>query len=107
MDTIKSYKVRIYPTKEQEKKLIQACGVMRYVYNWALNEQNENYKDKNNKYNSCYDLQKRFTQFKKLEENKWLNDFSSTMCKMAITDCDMAFKRFFKKESNYPKFKSR
>lgn len=107
MIVIKSYKIRLYPTKEQEKNFIQSCGVMRYVYNWALEMQNKNYKNENNKYISSYDLQKQFTQFKKLEENKWLNDFSSNMSKMAIMDCNSAFKRFFNKQNEYPKFKSK
>ena len=33
---LKAFKYRIYPTKEQEKKIVQHIGGCRFVYNWAL-----------------------------------------------------------------------
>ena len=38
-------KVRLYPTKEQEQKLWQSVGTARFIYNWTLNKQEENYKN--------------------------------------------------------------
>lgn len=37
-------KIRLYPTAEQEYKLWQSVGTARFIYNWALNKQEENYK---------------------------------------------------------------
>lgn len=37
-------KVRIYPTKEQEQKLWQSVGTARFIYNYTLAKQEENYK---------------------------------------------------------------
>ena len=42
-----------------------------------------------------------------MEEYEWLNNISNNVTKQAIKDCCNAFKRFFKGESKYPKFKSR
>ena len=42
---IKSYKIRLLPTKEQEKQLLKSANIARFVYNWSLNRQNENYKN--------------------------------------------------------------
>ena len=42
--TIRAFTVRLYPTKEQEMQLIKSANISRFVYNWTLNEQNENYK---------------------------------------------------------------
>ena len=36
-------KVRLYPTGEQEQKLWQSVGTARFIYNWTLARQEENY----------------------------------------------------------------
>lgn len=41
---IKSFKIRIYPTKAQEQLLWKHIGCCRYIYNWLLNKQQENRK---------------------------------------------------------------
>ncbi len=38
-------KVRILPTKKQEQKAWQSVGTARFVYNWTLARQEENYKN--------------------------------------------------------------
>ena len=42
---IKSLRIRLYPTKQQEILMWQSVGTMRFVYNWTLAKQQEkNYK---------------------------------------------------------------
>ena len=98
-------KVRLYPTKEQEQKLWQSVGTARFIYNWTLNKQEENYKN-GGKFISDNVLRKELTQLKK-SELKWLNDVSNNVTKQAVKDACKAYKRFFKGEANKPKFKSR
>ena len=38
-------KIRLYPTEEKEQKLWQSVGTARFIYNWTLNRQEENYKN--------------------------------------------------------------
>ena len=38
-------KVRLYPTELQKHKLWQSIGTARFIYNWTLNRQEENYKN--------------------------------------------------------------
>ena len=38
-------KIKLYPTEEQEQKLWQSVGTARFIYNWTLNRQEENYKN--------------------------------------------------------------
>ena len=38
-------KIRLKPTPEQEQKMWQAVGAARFVYNWTLDRQIENYKN--------------------------------------------------------------
>lgn len=102
---IKSLKIRLLPTKEQELLMLKSIGCSRFAYNWALGKCNERYKN-NEKY-SISDIRKEFTQLKKEEDFKWLNEVSNTTMVESMRNLDKAFKAFFKKKAKYPKFKSK
>ena len=99
-------KVRLKFTKEQEQQLWKSAGIKRFAYNWALARQQENYKN-GGKFISDNDLRKEFTQLKKQAEYKWLNEVSNNIPKQAIKDACIAYMRFFKKQAEFPKFKSK
>ena len=103
---IRSIKVRLNPNNKQLTKLFQYAGSARFAYNWAISREEENHKQ-GNKFLSDMDLRKEFTQLKKLEEYKWLNEISNNVTKQAIKDACSAYKNFFKGQSKFPKFKSR
>lgn len=103
---ITTMKVRLKPTPEQEVKLFQSASTARFVYNWTLNKQQENYKN-GGKFIFDNILRKEITQLKKTEDFKWLNDVSCNVAKQAVKDACNAYKRFFKKQSAFPKFKSK
>ncbi|MCL1936026.1 MAG: RNA-guided endonuclease TnpB family protein [Defluviitaleaceae bacterium] len=103
---IKSVKIRLKPTKNQQKKLWRSAGVARFAYNWALEKQKQNYQN-SGKFIKNGDLRKEFTVFKKQDKNLWLYETSNNVAKQAIKDVDVAFKNFFNKKSRFPKFKSK
>ena len=103
---IKSIKVRLNPNNKQLTKLFQYAGSARFAYNWTISREEENHKQ-GNKFLSDMDLRKEFTQLKKLQEYKWLNEISNNVTKQAIKDACSAYKNFFKGQSKFPKFKSR
>lgn len=103
---IKSVKVMLIPNNKQRTKLFQYAGASRFAYNWTLARQQENYKN-GGKFISNNDLRKEFTQLKKTEEYKWLNSISNNVTKQAIKDACDSYKKFFKGQSKFPKFKSR
>ena len=103
---IKSIKVRLNPNNKQLTKLFQYAGCARFAYNWAIAKEQENYKQ-GNKFLSDSELRKEFTQLKKLQEYKWLNKVSNNVTKQAIKDACNTYKRFFKGQCKYPKFKSK
>lgn len=102
---IKSLKIRLNPNKTQEKQLYKSANIARFVYNWTLNRQIENYK-LGNKFVSDNALRKEITQLKKTELS-FLNDVSNNIAKQAVKDCCNAYKNFFNKKSKFPKFKSK
>ena len=102
---IRGFKIRLIPTKDQEQLMLKSIGCSRFAYNWALNKCNERYK--NNINYSMSDIRKEFTQLKKEEEFKWLNEVSNTTMVESMRNLDKSFKSFFKGNSKHPKFKSK
>jgi len=99
-------KVRLSPTKEQEQKSWQSVGTARFIYNWTLARQEENYKN-GGKFIYDNDLRKELTILKKTEELKWLNEVSNNVAKQAVKDGCEAYKKFFKGLADKPRFKSK
>lgn len=96
----------LLPNNKQKSKLFLYANTSRFVYNWAIAREQSNHKD-GNKFISDYDLRKEFTQLKKLKEYSWLNTVSNDVMKQSIKDACDAYKKFFKHQTGYPKFKSR
>ena len=103
---IKAIRVLLLPNNKQKTKLFQYADTARFAYNWALDKEQENYKN-GGKFISDGDLRKEFTQLKKTEEYGWLNNVSNNVTKQAIKDACDAYKRPFKGLAKFPKFKSR
>lgn len=103
---IKAIKIRLYPTKEQVKQMWKSAGTMRFIYNWTLARQEENYKD-GGKFISDNDFKKEITILKKTEKYQWLSEVSNNVPKQAVKDACNAYKKFFKGLSDKPRFKSR
>lgn len=96
----------LIPNNKQKTKLFQYANTARFIYNWTLAKEQENYKN-GGKFISDGDLRKEITKLKKTDEYAWLNDISNNVPKQAIKDACNAYKRFFKGYSKFPKFKSR
>ena len=94
------------PNNKQLTKLFQYAGCARFAYNWAITREQENYKQ-GGEFLSDSKLRKEFTQLKKLEKYKWLNEVSNDVTKQAIKDACNAYRRFFKGQCKYPNFKSK
>ena len=84
--------------------MMQFAGAARFAYNWALEQQDKNHKE-GGKFLSDCDLRKQFTLHK--QTNPWLYDIGNVVLAQAVTDACLAYIRFFKKQSNFPKFKSK
>lgn len=96
----------LLPNNKQNTKLFQYSGTARFIYNWTLAKQQENYENCG-KFISDNDLRKELTQLKQTEEFQWLNNISNNVTKQAVKDACDAYKKFFKGYSKFPKFKSK
>ena len=103
---IKTIKVMLIPNNKQITKLFQYAGTARFAYNWALNKEQENYKN-GGKFISDNELRKEFTILKQTNEYGWLNHISNNVTKQAIKDACESYRRFFKGQNKFPKYKSK
>ncbi|MGL4623916.1 MAG: RNA-guided endonuclease InsQ/TnpB family protein [Culicoidibacterales bacterium] len=102
---ILAQKIRLYPTDEQAQKLWQSVGTARFVYNWTLARQEENYQN-GGTFISDNELRKELTQLKKTDL-AWLSEVSNNVAKQAVKDACLAYKRMFNGLAQKPRFKSR
>ena len=102
MIIIKGYKIRLLPTQEQEILIRKSIGVSRFIYNWCLGRQINSEKFINDN-----ELRKEITQLKQLDEYSWLYEVGNNVIKQAAKDLCNAYKRYFNKLSNKPRFKKK
>lgn len=102
----KAYKFRIYPNKQQEILINKTIGSSRFVFNHFLSLWNEEYSKskKGLSYNVCANM---LPSMKKSEEYSWLKEVDSIALQSSIKNLEDSFNRFFKKQNNKPKFKSK
>ena len=100
----KAYKYRIYPNKKQQEIIIKTFGCCRFVYNTYLAKRIEVYEASKEtfSYIQCANDMKQLKS-----ELKWLKEVDSTALQSSLKDLDVAYQKFFKEHSGFPKFKSK
>lgn len=102
----KSYKVRLYPTKEQEELMWKHINACRFIWNYMVNLQMTNYENGIKKM-SGFDMIRTLKNIKQEEDKTWLAEVSNASLANICRDVDKAYIMFFKGISKYPKFKSK
>ena len=97
----KAIKYRIYPDKEQQELILKTFGCSRFVYNYMLERSIEAHK---NGESLC--TRNSFNYLLPSLKNNflWLKEVDSTALTSANDNLAAAFSKFFKKETNFPKF---
>ena len=98
-----TYKIRLFPTVEQEVLMWKHIGCCRFIWNWGLDVQQNEY-TQNGKKLSCFDLMKKLTILKREEKYIWLNEVSASSLIIILRDLDKAYSKFFK-GAGFPKYK--
>ena len=103
---IKSIKIRLSPTKEQEELMFQSVGIARFAYNWGLSKWEEMYKEGLKP--SKAKIRKEFNNsIRKNDDFKWLYNVSGQITAQAFADLEDAYKNFFDGLAQRPKFKNK
>ncbi len=108
---MKAYKIRCYPTHEQELLFAKTEGCCRYVYNLAIKRISlsyEAFRDGNfDKPYSVNDISKQITELKRRPETQFLADVPSDALQQELRDLDRAYQNFFAKRAKYPRKKKK
>ena len=105
---LKSFKTEINTTEEQKARIRKTIGTCRYVYNFYLGH-NKALHDNGEKFMTG----KRFSLWLNNEyipdnpDKTWIREVYSKAVKKSIEDGCAAFTRFFKHQSDFPKFKKK
>jgi putative transposase len=98
------YRYRIYPSTSQITALKKAGGSVRFVYNYFLKVNIDQYQI-NKKFVWQFDMCKLLTALKK--NKTWLKDTHSQVLQQSVKDLDTALKNMSKMGSGFPQFKSK
>ena len=101
-----AYKFRIYPNKDQQALIHQTHGHCRFVYNHFLALWNTSYEEEGKGLNRSI-MSKMLTKMKKQDDTAWLRNVDSVALQASYENLLDAFQRFFQKQNNYPRFKSK
>lgn len=108
---LKAFKVRIYPTKEQEVLILKTLGCCRFLYNQMLAERISVYENlKEDKYSLSSHRYRTEKDYKSKYE--WLKAVDSIALQQSRIDLTTAYQNFFKslkskKHFGFPKFHKR
>ena len=105
MQLRKAFRFEIMPNGGQIRRIKQFCGCSRFVFNRALAWQNEQYGQDNSVGFSYTKIANLLPEWEK--ELPWLKDCHSQVLQQSLKDLESAFKNFFQKRSNFPKFKKK
>ena len=105
---LKSFKTEINPTEEQKARIRRTIGICRYVYNFYLGH-NKALHDNGEKFMTGKDFSL-WLNNEYIPDNPdktWIREVYSKAVKKSIEDGCTAFTRFFKHQSDFPKFKKK
>ena len=103
----RGFKYRIYPTEEQKRYFAICFAANRWWWNYQLEKISKHY-DETKEHLSCqYQLARELPVLKKTECTEWIKQADAISFIYTSQALDEAFKKFFKKQGGYPKFKKR
>ena len=105
---LKSFKTEINPTEEQKARIRRTIGTCRYVYNFYLGH-NKALHDNGEKFmtGKSFSLWINNEYIPDNPDKTWIREVYSKAVKKSIEDGCTAFTRFFKHQSDFPKFKKK
>lgn len=103
---MRSYKIKIYPTKEQKERLLELMNLYRFCYNWGLSKEKESY-ESGNGFLENFELHEEFKKYRNSLNEDWIKRIPINTADRALNDVIQAFKFFFNKSSRYPVYKSK
>jgi putative transposase len=104
MQRLQAFKFELMPHGEQQRDMRRFSGACRFVFNKALALQKTNY-EAGGKFIGYVALAKSLTDWRNGTETPWLKDAPCHPLQHALKDLERAYKNFFAKRADFPRFK--
>jgi len=121
-EIIKAYKLRIYPSEEQEILINKTFGCCRFVYNFCRGQQKkeedmwklvnemvaQGYFSENNYEGKFFNKNENIKYITELKQTyEWLKEVDNTSLQCSVENLAKAYDKYYKKQGKLPKFKSK
>jgi putative transposase len=106
MQRLQAYKYELMPDREQQRDMRRFAGSCRFVFNKALTMQKEN-REAGNKFIGYVAMAKYLTAWRNGPDTPWLKDAPCHPLQHALKDLEKAYKNFFAKRADFPRFKKK
>jgi putative transposase len=104
MQRLQAFKYELMPDGDQQRDMRRFAGSCRFVFNKALALQKENY-EAGGKFIGYVAMAKQLTAWRNSAETTWLKDAPVHPLQHALKDLEKAYKNFFEKRADFPRFK--
>ena len=95
----KAYKFRLYPNSYQKQLLTKTFGCVRFIYNYFLDKCIKNGFIK--AFDMCGEIKNLYNDY------PFLKEVDSCCLRCTVFNLEDAFKNYYSKRGNYPRFKSK
>ncbi|MBV8667281.1 MAG: transposase [Burkholderiaceae bacterium] len=106
MQRLQAFKYELMPNGEQQRDMRRFAGSCRFVYNKALALQKENH-EAGNKFIGYVPMAANLPIWKREAGTAWLKETPSQALQHALKDLEKAYKNFFAKRADFPRFKKK
>ncbi|MDY7537882.1 transposase [Undibacterium sp. 5I1] len=106
MQRLQAFKYALMPNGEQQRDMRRFAGSCRFVYNKALALQKQNH-EAGNKYIGYVPMAANLPIWKRETGTQWLKETPSQALQHALKDLEKAYKNFFAKRADFPRFKKK
>ena len=106
MQRFQAFKFELMPDSQQARQMRRFAGACRFVFNKALALQKANH-DAGEKFIGYVAMAKHLTAWRNGTETPWLKDAPVHPLQHALKDLERAYKNFFAKRADFPRFKKK
>ena len=105
---LKSFQTEINPTPEQRIQINKTIGTCRYIYNFYLSHNKELFENgKKFMTGKAFSVWLNNEYLPEHPEYAWIREVSSKSVKKSMENACIAFQRFFRHQSDFPRFKKK
>ncbi|MDE2447128.1 MAG: transposase, partial [Alphaproteobacteria bacterium] len=106
MERLQAFKFELQPNGEQAQQMRRFAGTCRFVYNKALALQKANH-ETGGKFIGYVAMAANLPVWKREAGFEWLKESPSQALQHALKDLETAYKNFFEKRADFPRFKKK